>query len=61
MYETDSRMTDMIEGKLIAEYQQMNESLSNMGMAWLGNIDLENDTNPPMQLTVRVFLDNSKE
>ena len=58
MYETDSEMTNMIEGKPTADSEQMTKLLLNMGMAWLGNM---NDTNTPMQLMVKVFLDNSKE
>ena len=39
MYEIDSKMTNMIEGKLTADSQQMTKILLNMGMALLGNID----------------------
>ena len=58
MYETKSEMNNMIEGKMTTDNEQMTKLLLNMGMAWLGNM---NETNPPMQLTVKVFLDNSKE
>ena len=39
MYETDSEMTDMIEGKMATNSEQMTKYLLNMGMAWLGSID----------------------
>ena len=39
MYETDSKMTNMIEGKLTADSEQMTKFILNMGMAWLGIID----------------------
>ena len=58
MYETDSGMTNMIEIKLNVDNDKMTKLLLNMGMAWLGNM---NEANPPMQLNVKVFLDNSKE
>ena len=40
MYETDLDMTNMIEGKLTADSEQMTKLLLNMGMAWLGSIDM---------------------
>ena len=62
MYETDSEMTNMIEGKPTADSEQMTKLLLNMGMAWLGSIDFdETDTHPPMQLMAGLFLDNSNE
>ena len=55
-------MTNMIEGKLTIDSEQMTKLLLNMGMAWLGGIDFdEMDTHPPMQLLMGVFLDNSNE
>ena len=39
MYKTDLGMTNMIEGKMTADSDNMNKILLNMGMAWLGNID----------------------
>ena len=60
MYETESEMTNMIEGKLTTYNEKMTRYLLNMGMAWIGSIDFdETDTHPPMQLTVGLFLDNS--
>ena len=60
MYEIDSKMTNMIEGKLTIDSQQMIKFLLNMGMAWLRSIEFNGiDTHPPMQLTVGLFLDNS--
>ena len=41
MYETDSEMTNMIEGKLTADSEQMTKPLLNMGMVWLGSIDFD--------------------
>ena len=62
MYETDSRMTNMIEGKLTADSEQMTKLLLNMGMELLGSIDFDKtNTHPPMQLMAGVFLDNSRE
>ena len=40
MYETDSKMNNMIEGKLTAENEQMTKYLLNIGMEWLGSIGL---------------------
>ena len=62
MYEIESGMTNMIEGKLIADSENMTKILLNMGMAWLGSIEFDDiHTHPPMQVTMGVFLDNSKE
>ena len=40
VYETDLGMIDIIEGKLIEDSEEMTKYLLNMGMAWLGNIDM---------------------
>ena len=40
MYETDLGMTNMIKGKLTVDSEQMAKLRLNMGMAWLGNIDM---------------------
>ena len=62
IYEIDSDITNMIEGKLTTDNEWMTKFLLNMGMEWLGSNDFyETDTHPPMQLMARVFLDNSKE
>ena len=39
MYETGSDMTNMIEGQLTTDSEQMTKLLLNMGMEWLGSID----------------------
>ena len=61
IYETDSGMTNMIEGKLTADSEQMTKSSLEHEHEMTWEYLHENDTNPPMQLTVRVFLDKSKE
>ena len=40
MYEIDSEMKNMIEGKLNIDSEQMTKYLLNMGMALLGSIDM---------------------
>ena len=43
-------MTNMIEGKLTTNSEQMTKFLLNMGMAWLGTIHFdETDTQLPMK------------
>ena len=55
-------MTNLIEGKLTIDNEEVTKYLLNMGMAWIGSIDFyETDTHPPMQLIVGEFLDNSNE
>ena len=59
MYETDSEMTNMIEGKLISDSEQMTKSLLNMGMAWLSSIDFgKTDTKLARRLKEKAQLED---